>query len=76
MRDRLLNIIIGFDQFLQVLAYLGNHPPDETISGVIGYKKHRGTMNFVEKGICWFLTKIHNKHCIESIDLEEWEKEL
>ena len=50
---RLINIIIGLDQFLQVLIYLGNYTPDETISGIIGRKIRTNKANIVEKGICW-----------------------
>ncbi len=53
MKRRLSNIIIGLDQFLQVLIYLGNYTPDKTISGVIGQKIRANKANIVEKGICW-----------------------
>ena len=71
MKRRLLNILIGFDQFMQVLVYLGNYTPDETISGMIGRKIQNGTANWLEKSICWFLRKLQSKHCIRSIDTEE-----
>jgi len=41
MKRRLINILIGADQFMQVLIYLGNYTPDETISGIIGRKVER-----------------------------------
>ena len=71
MKRRLLNILIGFDQFCQVIVYAGNYTPDETISGIIGRKIENNTANWLEKAICWFLRKIENKHCIISIDREE-----
>ena len=71
MKRRLLNILIGFDQFCQVLVYLGNYTPDETISGMIGRKIKDGTANWLEKAICFVLRKLQSKHCIRSIDSEE-----
>ena len=71
MKRRLINIIIGLDQFCQVLVYLGNYTPDETISGVIGRKIKTNKANIVEKTICWFLRKIQSKHCIKNIDEQE-----
>jgi len=73
MKRRLSNIIIGLDQFLQVLIYLGNYTPDETISGVIGRKIRANKANIVEKGICWFLRLLQAKQCIKNID-EQKEK--
>ena len=71
MKRRLSNIIIGLDQFLQVILYLGNYTPDETISGIIGRKIKTNKANKVEKAICWFLRKLQSKHCIKSIDEQE-----
>jgi hypothetical protein len=71
MRRRISNILIGLDQFMQVLVYLGNYTSDETISGIIGRKKKLGTMNWLEKAICWFLNKLQVNHCINNIDEEE-----
>lgn len=71
IKRRLVNILIGFDQFAQVLVYAGNYTPDETISGIIGRKVEAGTANKVEKVICWGLRKLEAKHCVKSIDREE-----
>ncbi len=71
MKRRILNILVGFDQFVQVLVYLGNYTPDETISGMIGRKVKAGTANPIEKAICWFLRKLQHHHCINSIDNQE-----
>jgi len=71
MKRRLINILIGVDQFMQVLIYLGNYTPDETISGIIGRKVESHTANPLEKGICWFLRKIQSHHCIKNIDWQE-----
>jgi len=71
MFRRLQNIIIGFDQFLQVIVYLGNYTPDETISGIIGRKIKADKANIVEKTICWFLRKLQSKHCVKNIDKQE-----
>jgi len=71
MKRRLINILIGFDQFCQVIVYLGNWTPDETISGIIGRKVKNNSANWLEKAICWFLRKLQHKHCINSIDNEE-----
>ncbi len=48
MKRRLTNII-GLDQFLQVLIYLGAYTPDETISGIIGRKIRTNKANWLEK---------------------------
>ena len=71
LKRRLLNILIGFDQFCQVIIYLGAWCPDETISGIIGRKVLQGKANKVEKTICWFLRKLQSKHCVKNIDWEE-----
>ena len=71
MKRRLLNILIGFDQFCQVLIYAGAYTPDETISGIIGRKVLQGKANVVERTICWFLRKLQSKHCVKNIDWEE-----
>ena len=71
MKRRLLNILIGFDQFCQVIIYLGAWCPNETISGIIGRKIKNGTANWLEKAICFVLRKLQYKHCIRSIDTEE-----
>ena len=71
MKRRLLNILIGFDQFIQVIVYFGNYTPDETISGIIGRKVKADTANPLEKSICWFLRKLQSHHCVDSIDNEE-----
>ena len=71
MKRRIENIIIGFDQFCQVLVYLGNYTPDETISGIIGRKIKDNKANLLEKGICFMLRKIQSKYCIKSIDNQE-----
>jgi len=71
MKRRLQNILIGFDQFCQVLVYFGSYCPDETISGIIGRKIKNGTANKLEKTICWFLRKLQSKHCVRNIDWEE-----
>ena len=72
IKERILTIVISFDQFIQTLVYLGKYSEDETISGVLGMKKQKGTMNSFEKGVCWFLRKLDNNHCIKSIDEQEW----
>jgi len=71
MKKRLTNILIGLDQFCQVLVYIGAYCPDETISGIIGRKIKTNKANIVEKVICWFLRKIQSKHCIKNIDEQE-----
>ena len=70
-KRRALNILVGFDQFTQVIAYLGKYTPDETISGIIGRKIEMQEANAVEKAICWFLRKLQSKHCIKNIDTDE-----
>ncbi len=77
MKRRVINILIGFDQFMQVLVYAGNYTPDETISGMIGRKVKTGTANWLEKCICRFLRKLEHKHCVNSVDWQEnLEREL
>ena len=71
MKRRLINILVGFDQFMQVLVYFGNYTSDETISGVIGRKVLNKEANWLEKSICWFLRKLQSKHCVKSIDWQE-----
>ena len=71
LKRRLSNILIGFDQFLQVLIYLGNYTPDETISGVIGRKIRKNKANKIEKAVCWFLRKLQSQHCLRNIDEQE-----
>jgi len=71
MKRRLINILIGFDQFCQVLIYAGAYTPDETISGIIGKKIKDNRANWLEKSICWFLRKLQSKHCVKNIDWEE-----
>ena len=71
MKRRLINILIGFDQFCQVLIYAGAYTPDETISGIIGRKIKDNRANWLEKSICWFLRKLQSKHCVKNIDWEE-----
>jgi len=71
VKRRLSNIIIGFDQFMQVLVYAGNYSPDETISGMIGRKVQKGTTNWLEMTICKGLRKLQHRHCIDSIDHAE-----
>ena len=71
MKRRISNILIGLDQFLQVLLYFGAYTPDETISGIIGRKIKADKANKIEKVICWFLRKLQSKHCIKSIDEQE-----
>jgi hypothetical protein len=71
MKRRMLNILIGLDQFLQVIVYLGNYTPDETISGIIGRKVKTGTANKLEVLICKCLRKLESNHCIKSIDSQE-----
>ena len=71
VQRRLLNVLVGIDQFFQVLLYMGNYTPDETISGVIGRKVVAGEANWFEKKICWLLNKLESKHCQKSIDYEE-----
>lgn len=71
LKRRLHNILIGLDQFVQVLVYCGNYTPDETISGVIGRKVKKKQANFIEKGICYFLRKLESHHCVNSIDYQE-----
>jgi len=71
MRRRVENIIVGFDQFCQVLIYLGNYTPDETISGIIGRKIRDSRANWLEKTICFVLRRLQSKHCIKSIDNQE-----
>ena len=71
LKRRVQNIIIGFDQFCQVLFYLGNYTPDETISGVIGRKIKAEKANKVEKVICKFLNLFQKDHCVNAIDTQE-----
>ena len=71
MNRRVMNVLVGFDQFVQVLVYAGNYSPDETISGIIGRKITEGNANVVEKGICWGLRRLEASHCIKSIDHDE-----
>ena len=71
LKRRALNILVGADQFLQVIVYAGNWCPDETISGIIGRKIKMQEANAVEKAICWFLRKLQSKHCIRNIDTDE-----
>lgn len=71
MKKRFLNILIGFDQFMQTIVYLGKYTPDETISGIIGRKIKAGKANAVEKAVCAILRKLENSHCIKSIDYDE-----
>jgi len=71
MKRRLLNIIIGADQFMQVLVYFGNYTPDETISGIIGRKVKSNTANWLECLICKGLRLLQHNHCVESIDNQE-----
>ena len=71
IKRRLENIIIGADQFLQVLIYLGKYTSDETISGIIGRKIEKNEANRLEKAICFILRKLQSRHCIKSIDEQE-----
>jgi len=71
MKQRVLNILIGLDQFLQTIVYLGKYNPDITISDIIGRKIRLGTANKLEKSICWFLRKIENQHCLKSFERDE-----
>jgi len=71
IKRRLKNIIIGFDQFVQVLLYFGNYTSDETISGVIGRKVRKGNTNWLEMTICKVLRKLQHRHCLDSIDNQE-----
>ena len=71
MKRRVLNILVGFDQFIQVIVYAGNYTPDETISGIIGRKVKARTANWLEKLICKGLRKLQHHHCIDSIDSQE-----
>lgn len=71
MKQRIWNILIGLDQFLQTIAYLGNYNPDITISDVIGRKIKAGTANKVEMLICQFLRILQNQHCIKSHEEDE-----
>ena len=71
VKRRVENIIIGYDQFMQVLLYLGNYTPDETISGIIGRKVKDNSVNWFEMLICRVLRLFQTKHCIKSIDNEE-----
>jgi len=71
MKRRVMNILIGFDQFVQVIVYLGAWTPDETISGIIGRKVKDGTANWLEKLICIGLRRLQHHHCVNAIDYKE-----
>lgn len=71
MKQRIWNILIGLDQFVQTIVYLGNYNPDITISDVIGRKIKAGTANKVELFVCKILRKLENQHCIKSYEEDE-----
>lgn len=64
----LLRVLIGLDQFVN--AILGGNP-DLTISGRIGYRIATNQATKPEKALCWVLRKFENKHCLNSIELDE-----
>lgn len=84
MLKYIFNILISFDQFINVLLgpvlnklFSCNHygNPDETLSGTMGKRITLGKATRFEKSLCRILSWIDwtsKKHCIESIDKGEW----
>ena len=63
------NMLIAVDQLVNTA--LGGDP-DETISSRAGKRQHEATW---ARWLCWFLGKIDNNHCNESIEEDEGKDE-
>lgn len=71
IKQRIMNILVAIDQLFQTIFYLGRYNPDITISQVLGVKKQKGTLNLVEKVLCYTLTKLEAHHCVNNIEPDE-----
>ena len=59
-------------RFLLVLDQMGNvlflnGSQDETISSHIGRNIENGTATWIQRKVCYLLSKLENKHCNKSI---------
>lgn len=65
MKQRLLNILIGLDQFLWVLVTLGNGYPDETISAAMWrMEQQRKWAGRIGRPVVdWLFSRLEAQHC-------------
>lgn len=59
-----LRVLIAIDQLGNAII---GRSPDRTLSSSIGERIKKGEANKLELGICWFLRKLENEHCLKSI---------
>ena len=64
-RSRAMRFLLVLDQMFNVLLFNGSM--DETISSHIHRKKIKGTDNWFDNLVCWFLRKLESKHCLKSL---------
>lgn len=64
-RSRLMRFLLVLDQMGNVIFLNGSQ--DETISSHIGRNIENGTATWIQRKICYLLSKLENNHCNKSI---------
>lgn len=64
-RTRLMRFLLVLDQMGNVLFLNGSQ--DETISSHIGRNIENGTATWLQRKVCYLLSKLENNHCNKSI---------
>lgn len=64
-RSRLMRFLLVLDQMGNVLFLNGSQ--DETISSHIGRNIENGTATWLQRKVCYLLSKLENNHCNKSI---------
>lgn len=78
MLDRVMNILIAFDQFAWVLLTLGHGSPDETLSAA-AYRLWLHDMcvgRFFKPIIDWVFSPLQKDHCTQAFNVELAQRQL
>lgn len=78
MRQRLLNVLIAFDQLIYVLVTLGKGSPDETMSAAAWRTEQDGKIlgRFFRPKIDFIFSPLEAAHCRKSFESEIARKHL
>ncbi len=63
-RSRVMRFLLVFDQMLNVLLWNGSQ--DETVSSHIGRRIESGKATWLDKKLCYLLSKLEYNHCKKS----------
>lgn len=68
MKQRILNILIGLDQFVWVVITLGKGSPDETISAALWRMECQGKQagRWFRPVVDWMFSPLEKKHCYQA----------